>query len=90
MRRLASAFRPAWRSPNVLARLDEPVVDVHRLLGGDVQLVAELAEVGDADAQHAREADVDLARGAERERLVRQVGASSPPAAARATAGLAR
>ena len=75
MRRLASAFRPAWRRPNGVARLDQAVVDVRRLLGRDVELVAELAEVGDADAQHAREADVDLARGAERERLVRQVGA---------------
>jgi hypothetical protein len=61
--------------PERRAGRDEPVVDVHRLLGGDVQLVAELAEVRDAHAQHAREADVDLARGAERERLVRQVGA---------------
>ena len=55
---------------DVRAGLDEPVVDVRRLLGRDVELVAELAEVRDADAQHAREADVDLARGAERERLV--------------------
>ena len=61
---------------DALAGLDEAVVDVRRLLGRDVELVAELAEVGDAHAQHAREADVDLARGAERERLVRQVGAS--------------
>ena len=76
MRRLASAFRPAWRRPNALAGRDEPVVDVHRLLGRDVELVAELAEVGDAHAERAREADVDLARGAERERLVREVGAS--------------
>ena len=60
------------------------------LLGRHVELVAELAEVGDAHAQHAGEADVDLARGAERERLVRQVGAASATAAARASAGPAR
>ena len=59
---------------DLLAGLDEPIVDVQRLLGRDVELVAELAEVGDAHAQHAREADVDLARRAERERLVRHVG----------------
>jgi hypothetical protein len=43
-----------------LAGGDQAIVDVGRLLGGDVQLVAELAQVGDAHAQRAREADVDL------------------------------
>jgi NAD(P)-dependent dehydrogenase (short-subunit alcohol dehydrogenase family) len=55
------------------ARLHQPVVHVHRLLGGNVELVAELTEVGDAHAQHAREPDVDFSHLAEGERLVRQV-----------------
>jgi hypothetical protein len=46
---------------------DQALVDVDRLLGRDVQLVAELAEVRDAHAQGPGEADVDLAGGAERE-----------------------
>ena len=44
-----------------------------RLLGRDEELVAELAEVGDADAQGTRIAEVDLARCAERERVVAEV-----------------
>ena len=47
---------------------------MHRLFGGDVQLVPEFAQVGDPYAQHASEADLDVSRGAERERLVRQIG----------------
>jgi hypothetical protein len=54
---------------------DDLVVDVHRLLGRDVELVAQLTEVRDAYAQHARVADVDLARGAERKCRVREVDA---------------
>ena len=42
-------------------------------LGRHVQLVAQLAEVGDPDAQRPGEPEVDLARGPETERLVRQV-----------------
>ena len=68
--------------PERRARVDEAIVDVRRLLGGNVELVAELAEIRDAHAQRAREADVDLARGAERERRVGQVARSSAPARA--------
>ena len=57
------------------AGFDQTVVDVRGLLGRNVELVAELAHIGDADAQRARKADVDLARGAERECLVGEVGA---------------
>ena len=59
--------------PTRLAGVEEPVVHVGGLLGGHVQLVTELAEVGDPDAQHAREPDVDLPCVAERERRVRHV-----------------
>ena len=54
---------------------DQAVVDMGGVLGRDVELVSEFADIGDAHAQHARKADVDLARGAERKRLVREVGA---------------
>ena len=74
---------PACVSPTLDARLDEAVVDVRRLLGRNVQLVAELPEIGDADAQHAREADVDLARGAKRECGVREIGAGQLCSSAR-------
>ena len=56
-----------------LAGFDESVVDVGGLLGRDVELVAELTEVGDPDAQHPRVADRDLPCGAERERVVGHV-----------------
>jgi hypothetical protein len=39
---------------------DDPVVHVQRLLGRDVQLVAEFAEIRDPDAEHPGEPDVDL------------------------------
>ena len=57
-----------------LARGDDRVVDVGRELGRDVQLPAELADVGHARGPDEGEAEVDLARGPERERLVREVG----------------
>ena len=66
-------MRPAWRSPTCCAGLDQAIVDVRGLLGRDVQLVAQLAEVRDANAQRARIADVDLLRGAERKCLVREI-----------------
>src|SRR5215475_10842562 len=47
--------------PEVAAGLDEAVVDGHRLLCRYVKLVAELAEIGDPDAQHPGEPDVDEA-----------------------------
>ena len=43
-------------------------------LGRDVQLAAQLADVGDAVRAHQRIAELDLARGAEREGGVRQIG----------------
>ena len=46
---------------------------MYRLLGGDVELVAELTQVGDAHEEHACEADVDLARRAEREGPVGEI-----------------
>ena len=46
---------------------------MRRLLGRDVKLVAELAQVGDADAKHARVTDVDFASRAERECLVGKI-----------------
>src|SRR3982074_1723684 len=55
------------------SRLDEAVVDMYRLLGGNVELVAELAQIGDANAEYACETDVDLARAAERECSVREI-----------------
>ncbi len=56
---------------------DQAIVDVGRLLGRDVELVAELAQVGDADAQDAGEAEGELARAAEGERGVADVGETS-------------
>ena len=55
------------------SRCDDAVINVRRLLGGDVELVAELAHIGDANAQYPCETDVDLARGAERECRVREI-----------------
>ena len=68
-------LEPGMAQAERLARLDQTIVDVRRLLARNVKLVAQLAHVGDADAQHARVADVDLARRAERKRRVRQIGA---------------
>ena len=67
--RLEPRVPQAHRPPG----LHQPVVHVNGLLGRDVQLVAELAQVGDPDAEHPREPDVDLGRPAERERLVGHV-----------------
>ena len=78
-------MRPACAEPNASPAVDELLVRVHRHLGRDVELVAQLAEIGDPDAQRARETEVDLARGPERERLVRQVDARERSAAARVT-----
>ena len=54
-------------------RCDDAVINMRRLLGGDVELVAELAHVGDTNTQCACETDVDLARSAERECRVREI-----------------
>jgi hypothetical protein len=89
MRRRRQRLEAGVAQPERRAGGDQALVDVHRLLGGDVQLVAELAEVGDAHAQHAREADVDLARGAERERGVDR-SAEVTAASARASAAPGR
>jgi hypothetical protein len=59
--------------PGISTGPQQLLVDVHGLLGRHVQLVAELAEVRDAHAECAGEADVDHARRPERERIVRQV-----------------
>src|SRR5690606_32506800 len=40
-----------------LSGLGQPLVDMDRLLGGNVEFVAQLAHVGDADTQDAGEAD---------------------------------
>ncbi len=56
--------------------MHEPVVDVHCLLRRNVQLIAQLAEVGDPDAQHSGEADVDVPGCPEPEFLVADVGGS--------------
>ena len=55
------------------SRLDDAVINMRRLLGGNVELVAELAHIGDANAEYACEPHVDLARGAERECSVRKI-----------------
>ena len=52
----------------------DAVVHVRRLLAGNVELVAQFAEISDAHAQHTGETDVDRACGAEREGIVREVG----------------
>ena len=56
------------------AGLDQHIVHVDRLFGGHVQLVAELAEVRDANAQHLGEPDVDPAGRPERERFGGHIG----------------
>ncbi len=55
------------------ARRYQPVVDVHRLLSRNVQLVAQFAQVGDPDAQHPGEPDVDVPGSAEPECRVADV-----------------
>src|SRR4029078_6525154 len=50
------------------------VVQVERAVGGDVQLVAELPEVGDASAGHRDAGHLDLAAAAERPGVGREVG----------------
>ena len=56
------------------ASLGDEVVDVGRLLRGHEELVAELAEVGDARAQDSCEAQVDLACCPEGEGIIAEVG----------------
>ena len=55
------------------AGLDDPVEDVGRELGRDVELPAQLADIGDPAGAHAGVADLELARGAEREGGVGQI-----------------
>ena len=47
------------RHPHRLARRDKTVVDVRGLLDRDVELVPQLADVGDAHAEHPGVPDVD-------------------------------
>ena len=55
------------------ACLDDPVEDVDRELGGDIELPAQLADIGDAGGTDPRVADLELARRAEREGQVGKV-----------------
>jgi hypothetical protein len=57
------------------SRINEAIVDVRGMLGRDVQFVPQLADVGDADAQQPRKAEVDVARTAKRESGIREVDA---------------
>ena len=57
-----------------LAGVHQRIVDGERVLDGDVQLPAELADVGHAQRPHRRAGDVELAPGGERERRVRHIG----------------
>ena len=59
--------------PNVAPGLDDPVEHVGRELGRDIELPAQLADIGDPARPDARVADLQLARGAEREGGVGQV-----------------
>jgi len=73
MRRLASALSPAVHESEFASRLDDTVINMRRLPAECLELVAELAHIGDANASTAREPHVDLARGAERECSVRKI-----------------
>src|SRR5690606_41780787 len=57
---------------------DEGVVNVARIFDRDVQLVAELSDVGDAQGVHRRAGDADLAHGGEREGVVVEFVAGEP------------
>ena len=60
-------LQPGMAQSHRAACLDEPVVYADRLRGRHVQLVAQLAQVGDPDTQHPGVPQVDLAGGPERE-----------------------
>ena len=68
------AASPTGRTPRSRPASIERVVGQQAVLGRDVQLVAELPEVGDAQGQRRGEADVDRARGEVGEGVVGQVG----------------
>ena len=55
----------------LLTRGGDPVVDVDRLLGRDIELVTQLTDIRDPDAQDLSETDVYVSGGAERKGLVR-------------------
>ena len=60
------------------AGLDDAVEDVGRELGRDIELPAQLADIGDPARPDAGIADLQLARGAEREGGVGQILARQP------------
>ena len=68
------ACRPTGRKPRSPRSRHQAVVHPGRVLGRDVQLPAELADVGDPDGEHRRVTDVDVLRGQVPERVVGQVG----------------
>jgi hypothetical protein len=66
MRQESSVCRPqslrSWFGPGFRQRLEH----MRRLVGGDVKLPAELADIGDPVRAGEAHADLDLARGGER------------------------
>ena len=60
------------------ASLHQPVEDRHDVLGRDVQLPAQLADIGDPHRPCVRVADIDLAAGAEGKGRVGEVGVADP------------
>ena len=66
------SWRGSRRGPDRSSRpaCDDPVEDMGRELGRDIELPAQLADIGDPARPDAGIADLQLARGAERERRV--------------------
>ena len=62
----------------VVSGCDHGVVDAAGEFGGDVQLPAELADVGDARGAHRSRGEPDLARREIRRRRAREVGVREP------------
>ena len=67
--------------PGALTRCHQTVIDIDPVAGRHVELVAELAEIRDADAENRHRVDIDLPRRPERKTLIGEVGrriASTP------------
>jgi hypothetical protein len=65
--------QPAELQPVIAARPRQRFEDMRRLIGGDVELPAQLADIGDAVRAGEAHADLDLARGAEGMRRVGEI-----------------